>query len=54
MLSEHLQTIIYQPSPTFPSMSLEMVILEDEEEPVSSRTRSHASRKKLNFAEVSL
>jgi hypothetical protein len=43
-----------QPSPTFSSMPLEMVTLEDEEEPVSSRTRRHTSRKKLNFAEVSL
>jgi len=45
-----------QPSPTFPLMPLEIVTLEDEEEPVSSRTRSHTStcRKKLNFAEVSL
>ena len=43
-----------QPSPTFPSMPLEMVTLEDEEEPVSSKTRRHTSRKKFNFAEVSL
>ena len=43
-----------QPSPTFPSIPLEMVTLEDEEEPVSSKTRRHTSRKKFNFAEVSL
>jgi hypothetical protein len=35
-------------------MPLEMITLEDEEEPVSSKTRRHTSRKKINFAEVSL
>jgi hypothetical protein len=44
----------YQPSPTFPLMPLEIVTLEDDEEPISSRTWSHTCRKKLNFAEVSL
>jgi len=44
----------YQPSPTFPLMPLEIVTLEDDEEPISSRTRSYACRNKLNFAEVSL
>jgi hypothetical protein len=29
----------YQPSPTFPLMPLEIVTLEDDEEPISSRTR---------------
>lgn len=45
-----------QPSPNFPLMPLEIVTLEDEEEPVSSSTGSHTStcRKKLIFAEVSL
>ena len=43
-----------QPFPTFPSMPLEMITLEDEEEPVSSKTRRHTSRKKIYFAEVSL